>query len=77
MPRNFGPVIPLHGVADRASRGTQLREQAKRLTYVLKKEVFVNHSMQVECDRRIWPSYKGRMVDALAPEADEGRGKLR
>ena len=29
------------------------------------------------CDRRIWPSCKGRMVDALAPEADEGRGKLR
>jgi hypothetical protein len=25
----------------------------------------------------LWPSYKGRMVDALVPEGDERRGKLR
>jgi hypothetical protein len=28
-------------------------------------------------DRRIWSSYKVCMVDALVPEADEGRDKLR
>ena len=25
----------------------------------------------------VWPSYVGHMVDALAPGADEGRGRLR
>ena len=29
------------------------------------------------CDGRIWSSYQGCMVDALALEVDEGRGKLR
>ena len=32
---------------------------------------------QTEYDGRIWSSYKGCIVDALALEAEEGRDKLR
>ena len=53
------------GAGLRASQGLKEQSQASVLLH-----------REVE-NRRIWSSYKVHMVDALALEVDEGRGKLR